>query len=333
MLITQTPLRISLAGGGTDLPSYYQSREGAVVSAAIDKYIYVILNRRFDEKIYISYSKKEIVDRVADIHHELVREALIKAGVRQGVEIAIMADIPSEGTGLGSSSSLTVGLLNAFYAYRGIQAPAAQLAEEACDIEVRILQRPMGKQDQYIAAFGGLRHFKFHPDERVTVEDLSAKGASRTLGERLLLFYTNVTRNADTILTEQKSKTGENLDNLDGIKRLASQVREAIQQDDFDRVGVVLNENWTLKKRLATNVSNPAIDEMVATALAGGATGCKVSGAGGGGFLLTYCPANRLAGLRKAMQAYREMPFFLERCGSKVIFNVESYEWIPRSIS
>lgn len=327
MLISQTPLRISLAGGGTDLPAYYRRREGAVVSAAIDKYIYVILNSRFDDKIYISYSKKEIVDRVDDIHHELVREALRKAGVHKGVEIAIMADIPSGGTGLGSSSSLTVGLLNAFYAYRGIQAPAEKLAAEACDIEVNICKRPMGKQDQYIAAYGGLRGFRFLPDERVEVEDLSANGASRAVASALSLFFTNLTRNADTILSEQTSKTADNLDSLDAIRALADRTRRAILAGDYAQIGSILAENWELKKRLASGITNPAIEDMVVRAAAGGASGCKVSGAGGGGFLLTHTPADRLDSLHRSMSAYREMPFFFERCGSKIIFNVESYEW------
>ena len=329
MLITQTPLRISLAGGGTDLPAYYRLHEGAVVSAAIDKYIYVILNKRFDEKIYISYSRKEIVDSVDDIHHDLVREALRKAGVSRGVEIAIMADIPSEGCGLGSSSSLTVGLLNAFYAYRGMQVTAEQLASEACDIEVNILRRPMGKQDQYIAAYGGLRHFQFHNDERVTVADLNANAATEKLSARLLLFYTNTTRKAESILAEQDERTGsgDNMENLNAIKQLSGDVCGAIRRQEYDSVGSVLRQNWELKKRLASKITNPDIDVMVETAMNGGALGCKVSGAGGGGFLLTYCQSSRLEALREAMRLYREMPFYLVQYGSKVVFNVESYEW------
>lgn len=327
MLITQTPLRISLAGGGTDLPSYYRRRPGAVVSAALDKYIYVILNSRFDDKIYLSYSKKEIVERVDDIHHELVREALRKAGLLKGIEIAIMADIPSEGCGLGSSSSLTVGLLNAFYAYRGIQAPAEKLAAEACDIEVNLLGRPMGKQDQYIAAYGGLRHFRFHPDESVTVEDLAIGGATRALSQLLQLHYTNVTRRSETVLREQRDRTGEHLEQLDGIAELAARARDALRAQRYDEIGAILKANWDLKKGLASGITTPAIDAMVERAMASGATGCKVSGAGGGGFLLTYCPAALTESLRQGMRDYREMPFFIERSGSKVIFNVESYEW------
>lgn len=327
MLITQTPLRISLAGGGTDLPAYYRQSGGAVVSAAIDKYVYVILNSRFDAKIYISYSRKEIVDQVDEIRHELVREAMRKAGVTRGVEIAIMADIPSEGCGLGSSSSLTVGLLNAFYAFRGVQVPAERLAAEACDIEVNILGRPMGKQDQYIAAYGGLRGFRFLPDERVEVEDLGLPGASVAVAGQLLLHFTDLTRNADSILNEQNARTADNRETLDAIKALADRTREAILRGDYDDIGRVLESNWQLKKRLAAGITNPRIESMVETAMRSGAGGCKVSGAGGGGFLLTSCPHGALEPVRRAMSGYREMPFFFDRCGSKVIFNVESYQW------
>lgn len=327
MLITQTPLRISLAGGGTDLPIYYRQHGGAVLSSAIDKFIYVILNQRFDDKIYISYSKKEIVDRIDDIHHELVREAMRKADVKRGVEIAIMADIPSEGSGLGSSSSLTVGLLNAFYAYRGIQAPAEQLAREACEIEIDICGKPIGKQDQYIAAFGGLRYIEFLADNQVTVADVCHHDLRQQLSARLLLFYTNITRQANVILKEQSENALEHKPGLDGIRRLAGCVRDALRDGHVDDIGRALDENWRLKKDLADGISNPTIDAMVRQAMTGGALGCKICGAGGGGFLLVYCPLAHQTSLRQAMANYREMPFFLERSGSKIIFNVEGYEW------
>jgi len=327
MLITQTPLRISLAGGGTDLPDYYRRHGGAVVSGAIDKYLYVILNSRFDDQIYISYSKKEIVDVVDDIRHELVREAMKKAEVDRGVEIAIMADIPSEGCGLGSSSSLTVGLLNAFYTYRGVQVPAERLAREACEIEIDICGKPIGKQDQYIAAYGGLRYFAFNADESVDVEDLAAHNGSRGIGHTLLLFYTNITRSADVILEEQKANTVNKAEFLAAIRALADRARDAIVENRYAALGDVLRENWEAKKELASTITNPAIDTMVARCMDAGAAGCKVCGAGGGGFLLAACPADRVEAVKQGMSDYREMPFFFERCGSKVIFNVESYDW------
>lgn len=327
MIITQTPLRISLGGGGTDLPAYYRRKAGCVLSTAIDKYVYVILNQRFDSKIYISYSRKEIVDSVDEIQHELVREAMRKTGVEKGVEIALMADIPSEGSGLGSSSSITVGLLNAFYSYRGVMVTAERLAREACEIEIRICGKPIGKQDQYIAAYGGLKFFEFRPDETVEVCELPLERQRQELGSRLFLFYTGVTRKADAILREQSDNTAARQQYLDGIRQLAFDAKDAILICDYDRIGNVLSENWRLKKELACGVTSADIDAMVDRALRGGALGCKISGAGGGGFLLAYCQPEKQNALIAAMKGYRAVPFFLERYGSKVIFNVDTYEW------
>ena len=327
MLITQTPLRISLAGGGTDFPAYFRRQGGGVVSSAIDKYIYVILNQRFDDMIYLSYSKKEIVSSVDEIKHELVREAMRMAGVEKGVEIAIMADIPSEGSGLGSSSSLTVGLLNAFYAYRGVQVTAEQLAREACQIEIERCGKPIGIQDQYIAAYGGMRAFTFQPDDQVRVDDLSCGRTRQELSSRLLLFYTNKTRQADVILREQNARTDLNVAALDVLRQQAVDCRGYVERGELDRIGELMAENWQVKKKLASTISNADLDRMVDRAQAGGAVGCKICGAGGGGFLLVYCRAEKQDALRQAMAEYREMPFFLERSGSKVIFNVEGYEW------
>ena len=327
MLITQTPLRISLAGGGTDFPAYFRRQGGGVVSSAIDKYIYVILNQRFDDMIYLSYSRKEIVSTVDEIKHELVREAMRMAGVEKGVEIAIMADIPSEGSGLGSSSSLTVGLLNAFYAYRGVQVTAEQLAREACQIEIERCGKPIGIQDQYIAAYGGMRAFTFQPDDQVRVDDLSCGRTRQELSSRLLLFYTNKTRQADVILREQNASTDLTVAALDVLRQQAVDCRGYVERGELDRIGELMAENWRIKKKLASTISNADLDRMVDRAQAGGAVGCKICGAGGGGFLLVYCRPEKQDALRQAMAEYREMPFFLERSGSKVIFNVEGYEW------
>jgi D-glycero-alpha-D-manno-heptose-7-phosphate kinase len=327
MIITQTPLRISLAGGGTDLAAFYTRAPGAVVSAAIDKFIYVIVNQRFDDKIYLSYSKKEIVDRIDDIQHELVREALRMAGVHKGIEISIMADIPSEGSGLGSSSSLTVGLLNAFYTFRGMQVPAEQLAAEACTIEISICGKPIGKQDQYIAAYGGLCHFVFHADHGVTTTPMPFGKNEYDLGSNLLLFFTNITRKADAILREQVRNTGDNFAQLQRIGAMAAQARRAIETGAHDTLGALLRENWALKCGLADSITKPAIDVMVTRALQAGARGCKLCGAGGGGFLLVYCRPEQQPSLRAALAAYREMPFHFEKHGSKVIFHLERYVW------
>ena len=328
MIVSQTPLRISIAGGGTDLAEYYRESGGYVISTAIDKYIYVIVKARYDDKIYVDYSRKEIVDSIDEIQHELVREAARIAGMDNGFEVAMMADIPSEGSGLGSSSSLTVGLLNAFYQYRGEQVGAKQLAEEACRIEIDILGKPIGKQDQYIAAFGGLRGLAFNTDDTVSVEQVDlSQSARRRLGSNLLLFFTNIVRQASSVLTEQKARIASTVKYHDRIRDLAHEVREALNQGNFDAVGEILDTNWQLKKSLANGISNPTIDAMYDAALAGGALGGKISGAGGGGFLMVYCRRPDQDNLRESLKCYREMPFMLEPHGSKVIFNQERYSW------
>jgi D-glycero-alpha-D-manno-heptose-7-phosphate kinase len=328
MIVTQTPLRISFAGGGTDLAAYYQHGDGYVVSSAIDKFAYVIVKERFDDEIYLNYMRKEIVSSVDAIEHGLIREALRTAGVECGIEVTLLSDIPSEGSGLGSSSSFTVGLLNAFYAFRGEQVTAERLAREACEIEIERLGKPIGKQDQYIAAYGGLRGLRFRRDGGVDVKELRLPGDKlRELSSRLHLFFTGKTRQADAILSEQKQKTGDRRAELDAIQRLAHELEPALEARDFDRLGDTLHENWELKRRLASGISNPAIEEMYERARASGALGGKICGAGGGGFLLVYCSPERQERLAKGMQDYRMLPFALERDGSKVIFNYRREVW------
>ncbi len=329
MIIVQTPLRISFAGGGTDLKDFWANEEGWVASSAIDKYVYVIVKERFDDKIYVNYSEKEIVDSVDDIQHELVREAMKITGVTYGVEITTLADIPSEGgSGLGSSSSVTVGLLNAFYAFKGIQQPAEVLAQQACEIEIDILGKPIGKQDQYIAAYGGLRFFKFLKNGKVEVEKLPVYNENyRRLGSNLMLFYTGITRSADVILKQQKSNTMDRIEYLRKIKYQAAEVREYLLMNQFDQVGHVLRKTWEYKKQLANGITLPEIETMYERALEAGALGGKISGAGGGGFLLLYCPREKQNHVREALKNYREFPFLLEQDGSKVIFNYRRYVW------
>jgi D-glycero-alpha-D-manno-heptose-7-phosphate kinase len=322
MVISQTPLRISLLGGGTDLKAFYEAEDGCVVSSTIDKYVYVIVKQRFDDRIVLNYSQKEIVKRVDEIRHDLIRESMMKTGTEKGVEITTLADIPSEGSGLGSSSSITVGLLNALYAYEGDQRAAAQLAEEACEIEIDILKRPIGKQDQYAAAFGDLTMFTFTQSEEVKIERLGFTDEKRErLGENLLLFYTNRTRDASTILSEQKSKTRDRLEILRRMKEHALEARAQLIDGSLDRIGHLMKETWECKKQLASRISDSNIDQLSEIAAASGALGSKISGAGGGGFLLVYCPLDRQAKLRGAFSSLRELPFTLERYGSRVIFN------------
>lgn len=327
MIISQTPLRISLAGGGTDLPNYYLQHEGFVVSTAIDKYLYVIIKERFDDLIYVDYSKKEIVTSIDEIQHDLVREAARLTGMKNGFEVMMLADIPSEGSGLGSSSSLTVGLLNAFYQSQGRLVTSKQLAEDACKIEIEILKRPIGKQDQYIAAYGGLKAFKFCKDDSVEVHNIVLDSEhKRKLGSNLLLFFTNTTRIASSILEEQSSKIKDTLQFHHKIKELAYDTETSLSHMEIHNVGVYLKENWDLKKKLAKKVSNSEIDKMVEKALEGGAVGAKISGAGGGGFLMVFCERNNQDRLREAMSEYRELPFLLEKFGSKIIFNQTRYD-------
>ncbi len=328
MIITQTPLRISFAGGGTDLAEYFSRREGLVVSAAIDKVAYVIVSARYDEKIYVNYSRKEIVEQVKDIHHELVREAMALVGIQNGIEVTLLSDIPSGGSGLGSSSSFTVGLLNAFHQYQGEQVGPGQLAEEACEIEINRCGKEIGKQDQYMAAFGGIASFRFGRDGKVHTDRIKlADSQLRDFSSNLFLFFTNQVRQSTDILCEQNRRTPENLGCLDRIKALAYQAREAIQSGDFDRLGPLFDENWKLKKTLAGNITNDCIDQMYAQAMEAGASGGKICGAGGGGFLLLYCPPARQPALLKAMREYRRMPVGLEPDGSKVIFNYRKPSW------
>jgi D-glycero-alpha-D-manno-heptose-7-phosphate kinase len=329
MLISQTPLRISLAGGGTDLRAYYKDSDGFVVSTAIDKYLYVLIKERFDDKIYLNYAaRKEIVDDISEIQHELVREAGLITGLRSGFELATFADIPSEGSGLGSSSSLTVGLLNAMHTYLGRQVTHDQLAEEACRIEIEILGKPIGKQDQYIAAHGGLSAITFHGSEAVTTEPLKLTEKERHyLGNHFMLFFTNITRQASSILTEQQQKTSDNRENLYDIYKLGKRVEDALRSKRFDEIGEILHENWLIKKKLASGITNSQIDQMYDMALKAGASGGKVAGAGGGGFLLLYVKPEHQARVREALSEYRQMPFMLDAHGATVIFNQRRYRW------
>lgn len=326
MIISQTPLRISLVGGGTDLKSFYHMEDGMVLSAAIDKSVYVIVKERFDDRIYINYSIKEIVDDVSDIQHDLVREAIKKVGIQGGLEITTLADIPSEGSGLGSSSSITVGLLNALYNYLGVQVTSEQIAREACEIEIDICNKPIGKQDQYIASYGGVNRIVFHPDESVSVLRLPVYNSElRRLGSNLLLFYTNKTRKADRILARQQKETGTKRNVLRSMKQLVPNLEDYLVKGDFDKLGSMLHRNWLMKKSLVSTISNAGIDDMYQKAKKAGALGGKICGAGGGGFLLLYVPRDKQDAVRTALRKYRELPFMIDPFGSRIIFNVRTY--------
>ncbi len=324
MIITQTPLRISFFGGGTDFKDYYRLNEGgAVLSTAIDKCIYVIIKKRFDDKIYINYSRKEIIDSVDEIQHDLVREAMRKTGIDKGVEITTLADVPSEGTGLGSSSSVTVGLLNTFYLYQVQSQPTAILARQACEIEIDILKRPIGKQDQYSAAFGNLNLIEFNPDDTVILQHLSIdEEVKRELEANLMLIYTGITRRSSNILSKQKRNIKDKISVLNDIKDMVEEGKEYLIRGKLDDFGKLLHQGWERKKILAQGINNPLIEEIYQAARKAGALGGKISGAGGGGFLLLYCPVEQQSQVRKALRNLRELPFRFEEEGTKAIFNV-----------
>lgn len=322
MIVVQAPLRISFFGGGTDLPAFYTREPGCVLNTAIDKRVYVIIKERFDDLIYVNYSRKEIVERVNDLQHGLVREAMKLTGVDGGVEITTLADIPSEGSGLGSSSSITVALLLALHVYQGESPTAECLAQEACRIEILALGKPIGKQDQYIAAYGGLRQLTFLPDEQVRVDSINLQDGLRIrLGQRLMLFYTGETRSADPILREQGQRVPDSLEVLRVMKAQAETGKELLLHGDLDGFGALLHDAWLLKRELAGGITTGQIDAMYEAARSAGALGGKITGAGGGGFMLLYVPPAAQDAVRNALRDFREVPIGLERDGSKVIFN------------
>jgi len=329
MIITQTPLRIGLLGGGTDLPGYYREYGGRVLNCALDKYVYVIVKQRFDEDIYVNYSKKEIVSRVEDLEHELVREAMQMTGVANGVEITTLADIPSAGgSGLGSSSAVTVGLLHALFAYQGRQVSAEELAERACVIEIERCGKPIGKQDQYIAALGGIRDIRFGPGDEVVAEELALPAAERrALQRQIMLFYTGVTRSADRILSEQSANVEATRPQLDLLRDLAGFAVERLRGGDVDAIGPAMRESWEAKRKLASGVSSAQIDLAVTRALDAGAAGAKLTGAGGGGFLLVISPVERQRAVRKSLSDMQELPVKLDRLGSRVVLNMLRDIW------
>jgi D-glycero-alpha-D-manno-heptose-7-phosphate kinase len=324
VIISRTPFRISFAGGGSDLPAYYRAHGAAVVSTAIDKYMYVIVNKRFDGKLRVAYTRTENVERFDQLEHEIVREALRRVGIERGVEIMTIADIPA-GTGLGSSSALSVGLLNALHAYADRFSGAERLAREACEIEIDALAKPIGKQDQYAAAFGGLNYIRFDRDDSVDVEPIICSPVTRrSLESAVLLFYTGMQRESASILTEQTKRTraGDVHDKLGELAALADDLRDALCKDRPEATGDILHRGWLIKREMAKGITDPDIDGWYEEARAHGATGGKIAGAGGGGFLMLYCEPERQEGLRRRMEALglQEFPFRFEGQGSRIIY-------------
>ncbi len=323
MIITRTPLRISLGGGGTDLPSYYRTHSGVVIAAAIDKYVFIGLNRTFTDDYFIKYSAMERTETVEAIQHPIVREALRMHDVGPALELVSLADIPA-GTGLGSSGTFTVGLLRALYAFKREHVSAYALAEEACHIEMERLGRPGGKQDQYIAAFGGFTCFEFCSDGRVQAAPLRIpQSALHDLEEHLLLFFTGYSRAADDMLADQKtrSESGDQamLDNLDAIAGIAVRVKEALEAGDTTRFAALLHEHWEHKRRRAVGMSSEAINRWYDVAMANGALGGKLVGAGAGGFLMFYATSPSTLRAAMAREGLPELRFQFDFDGSTVI--------------
>lgn len=326
MIITRSPLRITLGGGGTDLPSYYREHGGFLIAAAIDKYVYVTVMRPFTPGIFLKYSKLEHVERVDDVQHPIIREAIRMVGFRTPqVEITTLADIPA-GTGLGSSGSFTTALVKALYAHRRRLLHPDELAELACEIEIDRLREPIGKQDQYIAAYGGVTCFTFHPDEKVQAEPAKiSMEALFNLEDNLLLFFTGYSRSAGSILADQKVRTQQNdaemLANLHFVKELGLRSRDALERGDTALFGELMHEHWEHKKRRSGGMSNPQIDEWYELGRANGAIGGKLVGAGGGGFLMFYAEDHRRLRAAMARVGLEEVRFRFDFEGTKVLFS------------
>ena len=322
MIISRTPLRVSFCGGGTDIDEFSlsESSGGRVVSTAINKYVYVTMNRRFDDRIRISYSSMEDVDSVSHIQHGLVREAMRLTGIESGVEITTIADIPGRGTGLGSSSSVTVGLLNAMHSFQGRNPSKEQLAEEACKIEIEIMGAPIGRQDQYAASFGGINSIRFG-ERGVSVEPIEIENdlASR-VSSNFTLVFTGMTRSASKVLSEESEDELDKNSRMRVIREHADKAAIMFQNGDLDSIGDLLNETWNAKRGLSSLITNQSIDELHGRVMSAGAKGAKLLGAGNGGFLLVYGDD----GLREDLQIelgpeYRMFPLEIDFSGSVII--------------
>jgi D-glycero-alpha-D-manno-heptose-7-phosphate kinase len=323
VILTRTPLRISIGGGGTDLPSYYRRKGGTVIAAAIDKYVYLAVNATFTQDYLLKYSVHERVDRIEEIDHALIREVLAQYEVPPGIEIVSVADIPA-GTGLGSSGSFTVGLLRAMHAYGHRQCSIEALAEEACYIEIERLGDSVGKQDQYVAAFGGLTRFDFHPDDTVDVERLGVSADTLAdLEDHLLLFFTGYSRSASSILADQRARSerddAEMIANLDAVQDLGIRIGAALEAGDTAKFADLMHEHWTRKRQRSDGITNAQIDEWYELARRNGAVGGKLVGAGAGGFLLFYAEEPRRVRQAMTEAGLPEVRFGFDHDGSVVL--------------
>jgi D-glycero-alpha-D-manno-heptose-7-phosphate kinase len=322
MIISRTPLRLSFVGGGTDLPDFYEEHGGAVVSTTLDKWIHVIVAPRFEGDVRVSYSRTEIVPNARAVEHELAREAMRMTGVPRGVDIVTLADVPSHGTGVGSSSSVTVGLLNALYAFQGVYKAPMELAEEAARIEIEILRKPIGRQDQYAAAVGGFNFIEFLArGGGVKVEPVIAPHETlKRLQRSLMMFYTGQQRSADGPLEMQRHavRSGQALDALRRMRDLAFEFRDRLSHGDVAALGPLLRENWQLKRGIADGISSSEIDRWYERAIAAGAVAGKILGAGAGGFLVLLTPPERQDAVRAELSELRELRFRFSAHGTQI---------------
>lgn len=327
MIITRTPFRISFAGGGSDLEAFHCQEPGAVLSTAIDKYMYLTVKERFGNSFRVSYSKTELTDTADEIAHPIVRESLKSLGISNGLEIVSVADLPGQ-SGMGSSSSFTVGLLHALHVLNGHVVTSKKLAEQACDLEINVLKEPIGKQDQYIAAHGGLKFIQFQPDGNVFVDPVPCcRGTWVELNRRLLLFFTGKTRKASTVLKKQQSNTDARRPAIRTLCQIAHDMRDILSAgNDLNQFGRLLHTAWETKKTLEGSISNGEIDDIYERGIKAGALGGKLLGAGDGGFVLFFCEPQLQTRLRESLSDLVEVPFQMEPEGSKVIF-VDGDRW------
>ena len=328
MIVSKTPLRMSYVGGGSDLPSFYREEIGAVLSTSIDKYIYVAVNKKFDGKIRLSYSKTEEVNKASEIEHPLVREALDMLSIPGGIEIASMADIPSQGSGLGSSSSFTVALLNALYAFKNQYVSKETLAKQSCEIEIERCGEPIGKQDQYAAAYGGLNLIRFHPDDSVSVDPVICRpDVIKRIDESTLVFFTGRTRSASAVLKNQSDAM--KLDGHRSLMRrmvgLAFELKKELESGDVENFGAILDENWRLKSQLTNGISSQQIDEWYQVGIRAGASGGKLLGAGNGGFIMFYASPEHHEKIKAALSVLTPIKFGFDRNGAQIVFYSTTY--------
>ena len=326
MIVSKTPLRASFFGGGTDFHNYFRNSKygyGSVISTGINMYVYIIVNKRFDNKIRLVYSGNELVDSVDEIKHNIIREALKITGITNGIEILYLADLPMTnlGVGLASSSALAVGVLNALHAYKGELVSKEQLAKEAIDIEINRLHQQIGIQDQYAVSYGGFNRYIFKSDDTVVIKPVELKStAKRKLLNNLMLFYTGKPRDSKKIFEEQKETTKNHSEILDELVVITNKVMDYLKEERFDEIGKVLDKTWQIKKQFASGVTNPEIDKMYNLAMESGAYGGKILGAGGGGFLLLYVPKKNQQQVREALVDYSQVMLDFDKEGSKIVY-------------